>query len=144
MHRRRILFKGRSKFSLPSAPMTIIDLAFPLQPAEVPRDHGYALYGALCRALPDLHEARWLSVHPLSGRRIGQELLAIRAGSGLRLRIPADRIATVLPLAGRTLQVGAARLVPGAPSVHALVPAASLDARLVVVKLTDVPTRDHP
>jgi CRISPR-associated protein Cas6 len=124
--------------------MTTIDLAFPLQPAEVPRDHGYPLYGALCRALPELHEARWLAVHPLSGRPIGHGLLAITAGKALRLRIPSDRIATVLPLAGQTLDLGTTPLVLGAPSVHALIPAVSLDAQLVVVKLTAVPTRDHP
>jgi CRISPR-associated protein Cas6 len=75
---------------------------------------------------------------------MGQGLLAIPRGAALRLRLPVDQIATALPLAGKTLKLGAGRLVFGAPAVHALVPAPSLDARLVVVKLTDVPTRDHP
>lgn len=124
--------------------MTTIDLAFVLQSAVVARDHGYSLYGALCRAVPPLHDARWLGVHPLSGRPVGDGKLSIAPPSALRLRLPIEQIGAVLPLAGRMLEVAGARLVVGAPSVHALVPAASLDARLVIVKLTDVPTRDHP
>lgn len=124
--------------------MTTVDLAFPLQSAEVPRDHGYALYGALSRAVPSLHEARWLGVHPLSGRPVGEGKLLLAPPTALRLRLPVEQIGAVLPVAGHTLEVAGTRLMVGAPSVHALVPAASLDARLVVVKLTDVPTHDHP
>jgi CRISPR-associated endonuclease/helicase Cas3 len=124
--------------------MRPVDLAFPLVAAEVPRDHGYVLYGALCRAVPQLHAARWLGVHPLSGRPAGDGKLRIAQPSALRLRLPIEQIGVVLPLAGQTLDVAGARLVVGAPTVHAIVPAASLDARLVIVKLTGVPTRDHP
>lgn len=124
--------------------MKTIDLAFPMSGVEVPRDHGYALYGALCRAIPSLHDVRWLSVHPLPGKPAGADRLQVPAGGALRLRMPPGHIATVLPLAGATIDVAGAELRLGAPVVHALVPAASLDARLVVVKLTDVPTHDHP
>src|ERR1019366_8470757 len=44
------------------------DLAFPLVGERVARDHGYALYGALCRVAPGLHAAAWLGVHPLGGK----------------------------------------------------------------------------
>ena len=123
--------------------MTTVDLAFPLHSAEVQRDHGYPLYGALCRAVPSLHEARWLGVHPLSGRPVGAGRLLIAPPSALRLRLPLEQIGVVLPVAGHPLEVAGTRLMVGAPSVHALVPAASLDARLVVVKLTDIPKHDH-
>lgn len=121
--------------------MTIVDLAFPLQSVEVARDHGYLLFSAICTALPGLHDATWLGVHPLSGRPVAADTLRLGRGAALRLRLPADQIGAVLSLAGRTLSVGAAKLTPGAPSVHALAPAASVDSRLVVVKLTDVPRR---
>ncbi len=123
--------------------MTTVDLAFPLQPAEVQRDHGYPLYSALCHAIPAIHEARWLGVHPLSGKPLAGGRLRVAPPTALRLRLPLDRIGEVLPLTGQTLEVSGASLVLGAPSVHALVPAAALDARLVIVKLTDVPTHEH-
>jgi CRISPR-associated endonuclease/helicase Cas3 len=123
--------------------VTIVDLSFPFAPVDVPRDHGYALYGALSRAAPALHEARWLGVHPLSGQLAAGETLRTSLRSGLRLRLPSEKIAETLPLAGKTLEVRGVRLTLGAPSVHPIIPAASLDARLVLVKLTSVPKHEH-
>jgi CRISPR-associated protein Cas6 len=122
--------------------MSVVDLSFPVVGASVPRDHGYALYSALSRALPEIHGARWLGVHPLSGMPADEALLLRRAQ--LRLRIPAERIATVLPLAGATLEVGESSLTLGAPSIHPLATAASLDARLVLFNLTRPPRRATP
>lgn len=124
--------------------MTSVDLSFPLVGQSVPRDHGYALYGAICRAAPGLHEAPWLGVHPLGGKLVGDATLALGGGAHLRLRLPPERIVDVLSLAGARLDVGGASLLLGAPQVHALEPVASLDARLVAIKLTDAPHRTHP
>lgn len=124
--------------------MTVVDVMFPLTAAEVPLDHGYALYGALSRVVPELHGASWLGIHPLGGRPIGEGRLTTNGRAGLRLRLPVERIPAVLPLTGKTLDIAGAKLKAGAPSVHSLVSAASLDARLVVVKLTNVPRHDHP
>ena len=121
-----------------------VDVAFPVKEARVSRDHGYALYAAISRLVPELHAARWLGIHPLSGKPAPDGTLAVAPASGLRLRLPVERIGDVLALAGGRLDVGGVALSLGAPSVHALVPAASLDARLVLVKLTGVPRRDHP
>jgi CRISPR-associated endonuclease/helicase Cas3 len=121
--------------------MTTVDLSFPIVGERVPRDHGYALYGALSRTLKALHGATWLGVHPLGGTRVDERTLQFGQRSQLRLRLPAERIPEVLPLAGAKLDVAGAPIRLGAPSVHALVPAASLDARLVAIKLTAAPHR---
>jgi CRISPR-associated protein Cas6 len=68
-------------------------------------------------------------------------MLSLRDDAQLLLRLPAERIPDVLPLAGATLDVGGALFTMGAPRVFALRPAATLDARLVVIKLTDPPHR---
>ena len=47
----------------------------------------------------------------------------------------------VLPLAGQTLAVAGATLSLGIPQVFQLIPAATLDARLVVVKVTRPPLK---
>lgn len=123
---------------------TTVDLSFPVLGDRVPRDHGYALYGAICRAAPSLHEAPWLGVHPLSGMAIDDTTLHLARHASLRLRLPADRIADVLGLAGANLDVAGASLRLGAPQVHALSLAPSLDARLVAIKLTRRPVRSNP
>lgn len=114
-----------------------VDLAFPVRGSrQLARDHGYALYGALSRALPQLHDARWWSVQMVPGRMITPDLLDLGGGSTLRLRVPVDKIAAVIPLAGATLDVHGAALTLGPPAVHPLMPAPELDAHLVVIKLT--------
>jgi CRISPR-associated protein Cas6 len=69
--------------------------------------------------------------------------LTLRDEARLFLRLPAERIPEVLPLAGRTIDVTGVRLTLGAPNVSALVPASCLDARLVIIKLTDAPRREN-
>jgi len=121
--------------------VTTVDLSFPILGDRVPRDHGYPLYAALSRAVPSLHGAEWLAVHPLGGTQVDATTLQLGARSQMRLRLPAERIVEVLPLAGARLDISGAKIALGAPSVHPLVPAASLDARLVAIKLTDAPRR---
>lgn len=123
--------------------MTVVDLAFPVHGGPVPRDHGYALYSALCGAVASFHEAPWLGIHPLSGMPVGKHVLALRPAARLLIRLPAERIVEALPLAGRTLQVASAKLSLGAPTVNVLVPAAALDARLVAIKLTAAPQHSN-
>jgi hypothetical protein len=38
--------------------MAFVDLAFRLTASKVPVDHGYALYSAISRLLPELHGAK--------------------------------------------------------------------------------------
>lgn len=116
-----------------------VDLAFPLRGSQVVRDHGYPLFSALCSVVPQIHGAKWLGVHPIAGTPLGDGWLGIRRGAHLLLRAPAERIPTLLPLAGRSLDVGGMRITLGAPRIQALVPATSLDARIVVLKLTGAP-----
>jgi len=121
--------------------MNIIDLCFPVTGSSAPRDHGYPLYSALCRTTPRLHEARWLGVHPLSGR-VANDVIMFGSHSELQLRLPAECIPIALPLAGARLELAGSALVLGAPSVRALQPRPSLDARTVLLKLTSPPTRE--
>jgi CRISPR-associated protein Cas6 len=123
--------------------VTFVDLGFPVAGAAVPRDHGHALYGALSRVAPALHGATWLGVHPLTGSLVDKTTLVLRDTARLLLRLPAERIPEVLTLPGATIEIAGTKLALGAPTVNALVPAASLDARLVVIKLTDAPHRSN-
>jgi CRISPR-associated endonuclease/helicase Cas3 len=113
-----------------------VDLAFPARGLAVPLDHGYALYGALCRSIPGIHGACWIAVHGISGWRTDDGVLALGPAGDLRVRVPDDRIGAVLSLAGATLDIAGHRVELGTPSVHALAPVSALEARLVVIRLT--------
>jgi CRISPR-associated protein Cas6 len=123
--------------------MPAVDLAFSVRGNTVPSDHGYSLYAALSRELPAIHGAKWLGIHPLSGTPVDDVTLRLRDKGQLQLRLPVERIADVLPLAGKALAVAGQRVVLGTPHVFALEPAASLDARLVIIKLTEPPHRHN-
>jgi CRISPR-associated protein Cas6 len=112
-----------------------VTVHFPLQGRQLPADHGYALYSAITRQLPDLHSAPWLGVELISGVpwRAGIIVLPTR-GASLHLRIPADRYGHVLPLAGRRLDLSGHIIRLGIPSARPLLPAASLYARAVTIK----------
>lgn len=116
----------------------MIDFVFPVvrSTGSVPVDHGFALYSAVVSVLgPAAHGAKWLAIHPLSGVRTGAELRLPRRAH-LRLRLPVERLAEVLCLAGKVLRVQQAELALGAPTVRPVEPHTSLDARMVFIKLT--------
>jgi CRISPR-associated protein Cas6 len=112
-----------------------IAVSFPAQGRQLPADHGYALYSAVTRQLPSLHGAPWLGLELLSGVpwREGIIVLPTR-GAQLRLRVPADRYAGVLPLAGKRLDIAGHPLHLGIPCARPLLPAPSLYARCVTIK----------
>jgi CRISPR-associated protein Cas6 len=113
-----------------------IDLAFPVLGRTIPRDHGYALYGALSRLIPAVHGATWIGIHGIAAKLARPEELALEPMGMLRIRVPTEKIGGLLALAGATLEVAGRRICVGAPTVHALIPAAALDARLVVIRFT--------
>lgn len=102
----------------------------------MPRDHAYALYGALSRAIASLHGARWLGVHGITGTRVDTGEIGIESRGALRVRVQPDRISALLGLTGTTIDVAGRPVEIGAPTVHALRPVSTLDARLVVIRLT--------
>lgn len=119
-----------------------VDVSFRITGSSVPLDHGYALYSALSRILSALHDNKELGVHPLTGLRVGN-VLRLSRGSRLRLRLPATRIAEVLPVAGKRLDLLGNTLQVGVPEIHSLRPAAVLQARLVNVKGFEEENRFH-
>ena len=112
----------------------MIDLSFELEGNRIPLDYGYALYSALSRVVPKLHGDLRVGIHPVRGIRREPRLLTIVPGSRLRLRLPPEDLVSYIGLAGERLDLEGFGLRVGIPRVEALVPAASLAARLVTIK----------
>ncbi len=112
-----------------------INITFPLQGNKLPADHAYALYACVTKALPNLHGASWLAVEMISGIPWDKGIIALpRKGAMLHLRIPADKFASVLPLAGKRLDIEGHILCLGIPFARPLTPASSVYARVVTIK----------
>jgi len=114
--------------------MPCVDLAFLLMGTKVPVDHGYALYAAINRLVPELHDSREIGLHPIRGRYAGDGCLLLMPSSRLILRLPDERIRQFLKLAGKVLDVDGYQLRVGVCETRALRPAATLYSRLVTIK----------
>jgi CRISPR-associated protein Cas6 len=121
--------------------MPSVDLVFQLRGSTIPVDHGYALYAALSRVVPEIHGAQAIGVQPIRGTYTGNGLLQLSDFSRLALRLWVDQIRPYLMLAGKKLDIEGHPLQIGVPSTRALHPAANLRARLVTIKgfLEDAP-----
>jgi CRISPR-associated protein Cas6 len=113
----------------------MIELVFPARGGFLPTDHGYALYGALSRIVPAFHDDDGpFRFAPVTGIGIPNGRLQLHEHSVLRVRTPEDRIRTLLPLAGKRLELDGETIRLGVPAVRTLAPAPSLVARLVTFK----------
>jgi CRISPR-associated protein Cas6 len=116
-----------------------VDLSFSLSGNKtVAADHGYMLYGAISRLLPDVHQENGIAVHPVRGRQVGNRQLMLMPWSTLTLRVADNQIASLLPLAGKALRLGDANVRVGVPTVHGLVRTTALRSRLVVIKVANI------
>src|SRR5262245_46831303 len=108
----------------------IVDLCFPVLGDVLKAECYYTWYAALSRAAPVFHDRdEQVRFALVGGFGEGKGLLRLTPSSRLRVRLPVDRIALVLPLAGQVLRVGEHDVVLGAPTVQALEPAPALFAR---------------
>ena len=112
----------------------VVDVIFPLFGSRLPLDHGYALFGALARVIPALHEEPRWGVHPVAGVRCGDAELAVTSRSRVMLRVPLDDLRRLSPLAGAVLDVDGWRLHLGLPQFNMIAPKDCLWARLVTIK----------
>ncbi len=112
-----------------------IDLAF-LVNSQSPlySDHGYQLFSAISRLLPQVHKQNEVAVLPISGQQIGDRKIQLGKSSRLTIRVSTSEIATWLPLAGQTLDVAGTKLQIGAPEIRSLIPSTALRSRLVTTK----------
>jgi CRISPR-associated protein Cas6 len=113
--------------------MSHVDLCFTVK-GSLPLDHGYALYGALSRAVPALHGNGACGVHRIGGERAKEGHLELTAKSRLRLRVPEREVAHYIGLSGERLEVAGHVVEVLFPRVEALAPAANLAARIVTFK----------
>jgi CRISPR-associated protein Cas6 len=111
----------------------LVDVGFPVQGAQLPADHGYLLFSALCEAIPRLsHEPGW-ALLPVDGPREGDCGIRLVAGSMVRLRLPARELGEALALTGRDLAIGIDRVHLGMARIKPLSPAPRLRSAAVTI-----------
>src|SRR5438445_5713163 len=112
----------------------VIEVRFPVRGQSVAADDGFALYSARAGVVRSVHANQDMTILPLQGLPSGDRTLSLSGDARLRMRLPADQLPAVLPLAGKTLLVDGTRLFLGVPGVTLLAPEPSLRSRLVLIK----------
>lgn len=113
--------------------MHILELHFPILGRDLPTDNGYHLFAAISRRIGE-HIPKEVAISSVGGPALGDWKIAVTKFSALRVRLPAEKIAEFLPLAGSLLDVGGHEVRLGVPRVQALTLAPSLVSRLVSIK----------
>lgn len=110
----------------------MVDVAFVVRGAMVPRDHRSLLAGAVQQVLPWLDEHAGAGVHRMNLARgdAGCDLVSRR--TRLTLRVARDRAADALALSGAELDLAGHRLTVGEAHARELLPHGTLYAHLVV------------
>ncbi len=119
----------------------LIEARFPLRGDQIPTDHLYALYAALSHTVPAFHTGGAVRFGPIAGEKGEKGRIRLHQRSALRVRLPAEEIGTVLPLAGRDLDLGGHHIQLGFPTVVPLQAAPALAARVVTYKHAVEPHR---
>lgn len=65
-----------------------VDLCFSITGRTIPVDHGFDLYSAISKVIPEFHEAEDAGMKLIRGRYIGDGLLDIQTNSWLILTCP--------------------------------------------------------
>lgn len=116
----------------PQTKQPFLDLHFPVRGGPLEPDHGWALFSAICRIRPLLHDRLDIKAGPIQGCAFDGQRLRLQDGAFLPIRLPADATREVYPLAGKTLDIRGSKLTLGIPTTKVIQACESLHARLVI------------
>ena len=117
--------------------MATIELHFPVNGKTIPRDNGYALYGAISRLIPEIHGADWIAIDTIYGGLLSAAspgIVLLDPAACLRIRLPEEHSPLVSTLAGRVLDINRHSICLGSPRLVELMATPHLRARIVIIK----------
>ncbi|MEG4319566.1 MULTISPECIES: type I-MYXAN CRISPR-associated protein Cas6/Cmx6 [unclassified Microcoleus] len=113
------------------------DISFRVHGLELPADHGYGLFAAICELVPILRADRTIRLltvagHPDKHGKITLKRDSPRDLSRMRIRVAEENAHHFFKLGGRQLSVDIHQIVLGVPTILPLKPAAELLAIVVI------------
>jgi CRISPR-associated protein Cas6 len=94
-----------------------VDVTFPLKfriGTEIPRDHGYLLYSAICKIVPELHGTGIAKIKLIRGKHDG-DFVRLNSSSKLSIRIDESDLNLLTVLVNQTIQLGNSIVSLGIP-----------------------------
>lgn len=114
--------------------MNYVELKIPVTGSRIPTHHGYDLFSAICRHIPEAHDADWLVIDTLAGVAKGDGTTELDSKAALKIRLPQEYVTLMLRLAGKKLQLGGYPVHLGTPQISLIQPSSCLYSRIVTIK----------
>ena len=111
-----------------------VDLCFSITGKAISVDHGFELYSAVSKIVPDFHEAEDIGLKLIRGRYIGDGLMDIHPNSWLIFRLRPTVLPGYINLAGKTIKLKDHIIQIGVPQTRSIMPDSSLYAHLVTTR----------
>lgn len=112
-----------------------VDVEFNIVGSSICIDHAHHLFGAISEALNvDLHNAKWLGIHPIRGNYDYNDRIYLNKYSKLQLRVDFDKVNIVLGLVNRKITIGNDTVIITMANIKPLRPTKHLHSRIVVIK----------
>jgi CRISPR-associated protein Cas6 len=111
-----------------------VDLCFSITGRTIPVDHGFDLYSAISRIIPEFHQAEDIGLKLIRGRYIGDGLLDIHPNSWLILRLKTPVLPGYINVAGKAIKLKDYIVQIGVPQTRSISPDSSLYAHLVTTR----------
>ena len=77
--------------------MELLRVTFPVSGIQIPLDHGYAVFSAISRLVPEVHANREVAIAPIRGAYLAPRVLGLTRFSRLTIIAPLSIINEVLP-----------------------------------------------
>lgn len=114
--------------------MLYLELRFPVLGTLIPSDHGYALFSALSRRIPAIHQTDEIFFDTLAGKIQKGRATWIKPDAKLKIRTSQAHLSSLLTLTYQQLKLEQYVIRLGLPEIATLKPASSLYARTVTIK----------
>jgi CRISPR-associated protein Cas6 len=115
----------------------LLRVSFPVNGAEIPLDHGYALFSAISRLIPEIHRNREVAIAPIRGEFKAPISLKLTSFSRLTFIAPLGLIPDLFALCGKVISIGESPVLLGRMTLSPIAPCESVGSRLVAFSFPD-------
>jgi len=110
----------------------LLRVTFRVSGNEIPLDHGYAVFSAVSRLVPEIHANRQVAIAPIRGVFKAPTALMLAPFSRLNLIAPLALVPDLFLLSGKLLPIGGSPVLLGRMVLSPIAPCESVGSRLVV------------
>lgn len=125
---------GLNLIGLINLSMLFFELRYPVSGTLIPCDHAYALFSALSRRIPAMHQTNEIFFDTLAGKIQKNCATWINPDTKLKIRAARTHLSLLLTLTYQELALQQYTIRLGVPEIVILEPASSLYARQVTIK----------